>query len=40
MCTAAEQQRVLDACPAPALHPSCMDWMLDLARETPAPILR
>ena len=37
MCTPAQEQLVLDACPAASLHPACLDWMLDLAREAPTP---
>jgi hypothetical protein len=36
----AEQERRADACPAASLHPTCIDWMFDLARAKPPPILR
>jgi hypothetical protein len=39
-CTAAEQAAQVRACPAPALHPTCIDWMFDLARQKTSPILR
>jgi hypothetical protein len=38
--SAAELVRRRNACPAPPLHTTCIDWMFDLARATPTPILR
>ena len=38
-CTPAEEQAWRRTCPAAHLHPTCIDWMLDLAREQPTPIL-
>ena len=38
-CTPAEELAWRRTCPAANLHPTCVDWMLDLAREQPTPIL-
>ena len=39
-CTTAEEAAQVRACPDPLLHPTCIDWMFDLAREKPSPVLR